>query len=240
MAGRMIGTGRRWVAVAVTAWALFAVLAALIAANGWAPFGFEQAAVDWCAAHRPPAARAVAVAVTSLGTGVFPYLLAAAAGALALRALPAPRPRRRAAALLLAPLVWLIAGQLVRQGLMHAFGRPRPPLADRAVAASGFAFPSGHAFTATVCAGLLVLAIVRVRPSATRAAVAGAAGFAVVIGLSRVYLGVHWPLDVLGGWLLAAGWLAAATRVVPRPDTAAAPAEGSGQPGGLGRVSPRS
>ncbi|MFE7525889.1 phosphatase PAP2 family protein [Kitasatospora sp. NPDC057542] len=211
MADRMT---RRWLVVLAGTWSAFAVIAAVVAANAWAPFAFEQAAIDWSAAHRPPLARAVAMAVTSLGTGVVPYLLALAAGVVTARNPRNPRtggsPRSRwtVARALLLPVLWLALGQLLRQGLMHAFGRPRPPETDWAFTASGFAFPSGHAFTSALSAGLLALAVARARPSATRTAAAGAVLFAGVIGLSRIYLGVHWPLDVLAGWLLAVGWLA--------------------------------
>ncbi|RKE17227.1 phosphatase PAP2 family protein [Streptomyces sp. TLI_171] len=194
----------------------FAVLAAVLAAHGWAPFGFERAAVSWCVAHRPPAARTVATAVTALGTGVFPYLLALAAGAWAARAARPLAPARTAAAIVLAPVAWLAAGQLVRQALVHGFGRPRPPVTDWAFTASGFAFPSGHAFTSALSAGLLALSVARTRPGRARAATAAALAFGGVIGLSRIYLGVHWPLDVVGGWLLAAAWLALGVRVLDR------------------------
>ncbi|MFI2608347.1 phosphatase PAP2 family protein [Kitasatospora sp. NPDC018619] len=200
-------TGRRWLPVLAACWLCFAVLAAVVAVHGWRPFGFERAAIDWAVAHRPSAARTVAMAVTSLGTGAFPYLLALAAGVIAARA-ARPPTRGGAAVVLLLPVLWLALGQLVRQGLMHAFGRPRPPVADWAFAPDGFAFPSGHAFTGALCAGLFALAVARARPSAARPAAVGAVLFAVVIGLSRIYLGVHWPLDVVGGWLLAVGWLA--------------------------------
>ncbi|MET8700832.1 phosphatase PAP2 family protein [Kitasatospora sp. NPDC058032] len=203
-------TGRRWPAVLAATWAAFAVLAVVVAAHGWAPFAFERSAVDWGTAHRPPVARATAMAVTSLGTDLFPYLLALAAGVLiARRGAGSPRSRWTVARALLLPVLWLALGQLLRQGLMHAFGRPRPPETDWAFSASGFAFPSGHAFTSALCAGLLALAVARVRPAATRPAVVGAVLFAGTIGLTRIYLGVHWPLDVLAGWLLAVGWLAA-------------------------------
>ncbi|WP_052390616.1 phosphatase PAP2 family protein [Streptomyces sp. NRRL B-24484] len=221
--------------VAGVAWAGFAALAVLLAGHGRAPFGFEQDAVDWAVAHRPPAARAAALALTSLGTGVFPYLLALAAGAVTLRDAPGPRSRARTVLLLAAPVLWLIAGQLLRQGFMHAFGRPRPPAADWATAAAGFAFPSGHAFTSAVSAGLLALAVARTGPAAARTAAAIAAVFAAAIGLSRIYIGVHWPLDVLGGWLLATGWLAAAVALrgrwgaVPKPRPAPTePGDGDG------------
>ncbi|MFJ3788395.1 phosphatase PAP2 family protein [Kitasatospora sp. NPDC090091] len=204
----MTGRGRVWLVVLGTAWLLFAALAVLLAARAWAPFPFERAAVERSAAGRPAAARSAVVALTALGTGVVPYLMTLTAGVVLVRAAPAPRPPRRTVLLLVAPSVWLLAGEILRRSLMQAFDRPRPPRQDWATTAAGFSFPSGHTFTAAVSAGLLAMAVARARPAAARATAAGAALFAVAIGLSRVYLGVHWPLDVLGAWLLAAGWLA--------------------------------
>ncbi|MCX4690093.1 phosphatase PAP2 family protein [Kitasatospora purpeofusca] len=188
--------------------AVFATVAALVAAHGWAPFGFERGALDWVVAHRPHPAERAAELLTDLGTGVFSYLFALAAGFLAARATRPHRSRPTAVAVLLAPVAWLAAGQLLRQGLMHGFGRPRPPAADWAFTAHDFAFPSGHAFTAALSAGLLTLAATLARPGAARPAATAAAVFALLIGCTRVYLGVHWPLDVLAGWLLAVAWLA--------------------------------
>ncbi|MFE4599243.1 phosphatase PAP2 family protein [Kitasatospora indigofera] len=193
-----------WIALCAVA---FAIIASVLGSNEWAPLGFERAAVDWAVAHRPSAAVTTAKAVTALGTGAFPYLVALAAGVVLVRACRPHRSGRDAATLLLAPVLWLVAGQLLRQGLMHGFGRPRPPASDWAFTPSGFAFPSGHAFTAALCAGLLALAVTRTHPGARRAATTLAVAFAAVIGATRVYLGVHWPLDVLGGWLLATAWL---------------------------------
>ncbi|MFJ8621874.1 phosphatase PAP2 family protein [Kitasatospora sp. NPDC093550] len=220
---------------AVTA-GLFAVLAVVLAIRGWAPFGFETWTIARSAAHRPSWARETAVVVSWFGTGPAPYVLVLAAGAVLVGAVPRPREWRRAAVVALAPLVWLGLGQLLRQGLMHGFGRPRPPGVHRAVSASGFSFPSGHTFTSAVCAGLLALAVARARPGRARWAVACAAVFAAAIGVSRVYLGVHWPLDVLGGWLLAAAWLAGGALLlhrtlrwaaVPRPTSDEGQAPGS-------------
>ena len=212
-------TGPRWTLVGC--WAAFGVVALILAARGWGPFGFEQAVLDWCVGHRPPGAVGPATVVTACGSAPLPFLMALAAGALAVRRMPGPaagarpaRRTRRVAVVLFAPAVWLLLGQGLRQLLMHGFGRPRPPLADRAVQASGFSFPSGHAFTAAAGAGLLALAVALVRPAAARVAAGCAVVFAAAVGASRVYLGVHWPLDVLGGWLLAAGWLALGTLLV--------------------------
>ncbi|MER5863475.1 phosphatase PAP2 family protein [Kitasatospora sp. NPDC002040] len=199
----------------------FAVIAVVLDLNGWAPLGFERAAIDLAVAHRPSAAVSTADAVTSLGTGPFPYLVALAAGVVLVRARRPHRSGRAAAALLLAPVLWLVAGQLLRQGLMHGFGRARPPAVDWAFTPSGFAFPSGHAFTSAVCAGLLALAVARTHPGTRRTATTLALAFGAVIGATRVYLGVHWPLDVLGGWLLATAWLllgAALLRTPARTD----------------------
>ncbi|GAA2791804.1 phosphatase PAP2 family protein [Kitasatospora sp. CM 4170] len=202
---------------------LFVVLAVVLATRGWAPFGFETRTLARSAAHRPPWARETAVVVTWFGTGVAPYVLALAAGAVLLGAVPRPWERRRTVVVVLAPLVWLGLGQLVRQGLMHGFGRPRPSGVYRAVSASGFSFPSGHTFTSAVCAGLIALAVARARPGLVRWVVACAAVFAAAIGVSRVYLGVHWPLDVLGGWLLGTAWLAVGALLLDRTLRWAAP-----------------
>ncbi|MGW4383524.1 phosphatase PAP2 family protein [Kitasatospora sp. NPDC004531] len=201
------GGAARW-AVLVGCWAAFGVAAGVLAGHDWGPFGFERALLDWCVAHRPGVAVSAATVVTACGAAPLPALLALAAGVLTAR-----RVRGPVAVLFLAPSVWLLLGQGLRQLLMHAFGRPRPPLADRAVHASGFAFPSGHAFTAAAAAGLLALAVALARPASARAAAVGALVFAGAVGASRVYLGVHWALDVLGGWLLAAGWLALGTLI---------------------------
>jgi undecaprenyl-diphosphatase len=88
-------------------------------------------------------------------------------------------------------------------------GRERPPLPYAAVAADGYSFPSGHA---TGTAAILVLSawiLTRwlIAPWAGRVIVwAVAIGAALVIGYSRIYLGVHYVSDVLAGWLLGLAW----------------------------------
>jgi undecaprenyl-diphosphatase len=88
-------------------------------------------------------------------------------------------------------------------------GRQRPPLPFAAVAADGYSFPSGHA---TGTAAILVLSawmVTRwlITPWVGRVIVwATALGSALVIGYSRVYLGVHYVSDVLAGWLLGLAW----------------------------------
>ncbi|MEH0581450.1 phosphatase PAP2 family protein [Streptomyces sp. B21-108] len=191
--------------------ALFAALATTVAVREGAPLPGDRAVHAWSLAHRPPVAEALAHGVTVTGGGVWPYLIAVAAGLIAGRS-----PRERLWSVAVAVGV-LLAGQSIRSGLMELLARARPAPADWATAASGYAFPSGHATTSALAAGLLAWAVLRrTAPAQARTVCAVAACWAVAVGLSRVYLGVHWPSDVLGGWLLAAAWLSLCAHVAAR------------------------
>ena len=91
-------------------------------------------------------------------------------------------------------------------GLKMVVGRPRPEYAISDVAYTGMSFPSGHALFAVLFGGLLIfLAGQLIRPLAIRRGVqVTVAVLALAIGISRVYLGVHWPSDVIGGYCFAA------------------------------------
>ncbi|WP_328898962.1 phosphatase PAP2 family protein [Streptomyces sp. NBC_00441] len=125
--------------------------------------------------------------------------------------------------------VWVVAttllSALVQQGVKAAVGRDRPQWTDPVDSAHYAAYPSGHAMTATVSCGLLLWLLHRsgVRHGVWRAAVGAAAVSVLGVGLTRLYLGVHWPSDVLGGWLLGAALTAFAIRGFDRW-CAAAPA----------------
>ncbi|MFF9624367.1 phosphatase PAP2 family protein [Streptomyces griseosporeus] len=106
--------------------------------------------------------------------------------------------------------VWLavtcVLATLIQQLLKVAVGRSRPVWRNPVDSAHYAAFPSGHAMTATVVCGLLLWLLRRydtpraVRRTALAVAVVSVAG----VGVTRVWLGVHWMSDVLGGWLLGA------------------------------------
>ncbi|MEP6797673.1 MAG: phosphatase PAP2 family protein [Lapillicoccus sp.] len=91
-------------------------------------------------------------------------------------------------------------------------GRARPPLS---LAVPPYetspSFPSGHTLNAVVITGIVVYLVLRrlVHTLARAAVLAAGVVFAVAMSLSRVYLGHHWLTDVLAGWLLGLGWLAA-------------------------------
>lgn len=107
---------------------------------------------------------------------------------------------------------WVVA--LVVQNVMKsATGRARPHFAEPVATASGRAFPSGHAMTATITCGLLLMLVLMAVPAAGprwRVTAWVLAGCSVIgVGFTRVFLGVHWMSDVLGGWLFGAAVLAA-------------------------------
>lgn len=205
-------------------WAAVALAVALGALLGWVAAGHGRPPQVDLVLHaaalrdRTPVWISAAAAITNTAEGLG-YALAAAGGLLALL----PRPWWRRAVVGAATLG---GGQLVRYGLSLSIGRPRPPIADWARPASGFALPSGHTTTATLAAGLFCLGLIRTARGAWRVTgVALAAGWAVAVGLTRIYLGVHWPTDVLGGWLLGGLLTVLATSLLVRPlnhDTPAA------------------
>lgn len=124
--------------------------------------------------------------------------------------------RRRAA---WAALAATTAAAVVSPVVKALVDRPRPALDAGLTTAGGGSFPSGHALaSATVVLYVLVLLL---PPAATRARRLGrraaAAAVLLVVGVDRVWLGAHWPSDVLAGWLVAGALVAAATAVARRP-----------------------
>ncbi|MFD3505514.1 phosphatase PAP2 family protein [Streptomyces sp. NPDC058676] len=186
---------------ALGAWTGFGVLTMVVIGRDGVPQFGDSDLLSWSVGHRPDVMVAFARGLTATGTGVVPYLLAVLAGIIAGHTL---RQRMMAVALCLACLG---TGQALRYEVMTLVARPRPPHADWAAHASGWAFPSGHTTTAALTAGLLVTAV-RVRgPRGTTPLTLAFGGWGALVGLTRVYLGVHWFTDVLAGWLFALGWL---------------------------------
>ncbi|MGY1503276.1 phosphatase PAP2 family protein [Streptomyces sp. QTS52] len=180
---------------------LLALLAVTVVARGGGTLFGDRGLLEWSLAHRPDPAVTLARVVTHTGTGFVPYVLVALAGYLLGRT---ARRRIQAAAVC---LVCLVAAQAVRFSVMALLSRPRPATALWATDAGHWSFPSGHTTTSAVTAGLLVLAV-RARAPRGRHLIAAAVGcWGVLVGLTRVYLGVHWFSDVIGGWLFAVWWL---------------------------------
>ena len=102
----------------------------------------------------------------------------------------------------------LAGGVALSEGLKALFARERPPAAFQAVETLNASFPSGHALLAAVFYLSLGVMLTRAFPRAhLKAFVLGAAlVIALLIGVTRVYLGAHWASDVLAGWCAGAAW----------------------------------
>lgn len=138
--------------------------------------------------------------ITALG-GTTMVILATLAGVLAFLFHRLPRH-----ALVLAATVGM--AWLSKEGLKILYDRPRPDLVPHGSFVYSASFPSGHTTlsTATFLTLAMLIASLEERRRSKALVYAIAVFVLVGVGLSRVYLGVHWPSDVLGGWLLGAGW----------------------------------
>ncbi len=110
-------------------------------------------------------------------------------------------------------------GGLVALGLKALFARDRPM--EQVIPAHGYSFPSGHAFASTVFYGMLIYLVWRFTEKRWARALATVAGVLVIlmVGLSRVYLNVHFLTDVVGGWLSGTAWLVASLLLVDVVET---------------------
>jgi undecaprenyl-diphosphatase len=138
--------------------------------------------------------------VTSLGSpAVLTILTVAALGFLALK-----RQWSDAAFVLLS----ICGGTAVSSALKGFVQRARPDFAAEVAQTQTYSFPSGHAFLSAVTFLTLGALLARVqREPGLKAYMLGVAiALTIVVGLSRLYLGVHWPTDVLAGWCAGAAW----------------------------------
>jgi undecaprenyl-diphosphatase len=148
----------------------------------------------------PPWLMEAARDVTSLGsTIVLAIILVAVVGHLLL-------DRERAAAWLM--LAAVLGGVTLNDILKFAFARPRPDFVIPAVRVFTSSFPSGHAALSAITYLTLAAILARTHPSVRiRIYFMSLAGtVTVLVGLSRVYLGVHYPTDVLAGWCIGTAW----------------------------------
>ena len=150
----------------------------------------------------PPWLEETARDFTALGSnGVLAFFVLAAILVLALA-------RRRTEAAILAASAF--GAILIESFLKHWYSRPRPDLVPPAARVFTSSFPSGHATMSAatlLTAGVLLARAQRDWRQKTLIA-SLATSLVLLIGISRVYLGVHWPTDVAAGWALGAGWAA--------------------------------
>lgn len=102
----------------------------------------------------------------------------------------------------------IVSGTVVSHLLKIVYDRPRPDIVDHLVATHTASFPSGHATMSAVVYLTLATMIVRlVDDVAVRIyVILMAVLLTFMVGMSRIYLGVHWPSDVIAGWALGTAW----------------------------------
>jgi undecaprenyl-diphosphatase len=171
-----------------------AIAYALAVGDSPGPTTGDTTAADFVLNIRADWLTSVAKVVTALGSGTAMIVVVAATAAwLAFR-----RHWPEVAVLIVATIVILVGVDLLKD----AVERPRPP--DGLVASAGWSYPSGHAAHAVVYAWVALTVALRLRPGMQRGTALVVAGLVltVAVGLSRVYLGVHYMSDVSGGWAL--------------------------------------
>ncbi|MBA2427771.1 MAG: bifunctional DedA family/phosphatase PAP2 family protein [Actinobacteria bacterium] len=182
----------------------------------------DRPVLRWVVLHREPALDAVMKVLTGLGAGLVVSLVMSAA---ALVTLWSTRQSRWAVFF----MTTLYGVTLLDDAVKGLVGRPRPrfhPL----VQALGSSFPSGHAAAAAgMCAALAYVATRHLSPRRSVPVWTVAVGVSLLVGFTRIYLGVHWPTDVLGGLALGGFWTA-----VTATATTVIPMRSGGSPGGLG------
>lgn len=162
---------------------------------------FDRFIMQWMRDHAGgPAMRTTMLDLTALGgTAVLTLVTIAVTGFLIV-------VRKSATAGFVALSV--TGGALISFGLKLIFSRPRPDLVEHLVYVDTSSFPSGHATNSAVVyltLGML-LASTQERHGPRIYLISAAILLTLAVGISRVYLGVHWPSDVIAGWCVGAVW----------------------------------
>ena len=158
----------------------------------------------WFRAHSTPSGYRIANAFSIVGS---PVAMAALAIAVAL-----VLARRRWWITLAGWVAAFAGGAILDFALKAIIRRPRPTDAAALLHGESFSFPSGHAMGSLIGFGMLAYIVLAYRPAARRhgtLVIAAALALAFAIGLSRLYLGVHYFSDVVGGYAAGVVWLAA-------------------------------
>jgi undecaprenyl-diphosphatase len=191
--------------VVVLAAAAVALSYAVVAHNALA--ALDGGWRDGVLAHRTPVATDLLVFMSRFGST--PSLIVIA---LVVAVLLVWRGRRADSVLV---IVSTTGAMLLGVLLKEVIERPRPVVTDYVVLVNSWSYPSGHSLNSMAVLGLLTALAVRAVPGwwwrVTLVVIA--AVLVGTVGFSRVYLGVHWPSDVLGGWLIGLCWVSGSLTV---------------------------
>ena len=161
---------------------------------------FDDTVLSWIGKQRTPVLDSVMLEITALGTGTVVMMVVFVAGLF----LWLNQHKHSAALLVIATLGCLLLNNLLKAG----FGRPRPDVIAWSTHASFYSFPSGHAMSATVVYSTVAYLAARLQRThkARVAMMATALLIILLICVSRLYLGVHYPSDVIAGMVIGLAW----------------------------------
>lgn len=163
---------------------------------------FDDAVMHWIANHQNPVVQSAMLEITALGTGTVVAMIVFIAG------LFLWLNQHKHSAILL--IVATLGGMLLDNLLKIGFDRPRPQIFKWGTYAVSSSFPSGHAMSSVIVYGTVAYLAARLQKNvASRVAtMVFAALIIVLICSSRLYLGVHFPSDVLAGLIIGLAWAA--------------------------------
>jgi undecaprenyl-diphosphatase len=163
---------------------------------------FDDAVLRWLGAHHTTAWDNIMIEITALGTGTVVMMVVAVA------ALFLVLTQHKYSAMLL--LISTFGGLVLNLVLKLGFNRPRPTIFVPEVHAVSSSFPSGHAMSAAIVYGTVAYLAARLHKRAWARALVMLAALIVIVAIciSRLYLGVHYPSDVLAGVVIGLAWAA--------------------------------
>ena len=163
---------------------------------------FDDAVLSWVAAHRNGSLDGAALEITALGNFATLAVLVLTVSTF----LWLTRHRFSVALLMIA----VTGGAILNMLLKDLFDRPRPTVIEWGTEVATHSFPSGHSMAAAIAYGSVAYLCGRLGPSLKLRLTTwvGAAILVLAIGASRVYLGVHYPSDVVAGYIAGLAWTA--------------------------------
>ena len=161
---------------------------------------FDVAVLQWMHEHNSPLLTQLAVELTYLGTGTVVLMIVAVAALFLWHT-----QHKHSARLLLAA----VAGNIILNGVLKlVFHRDRPTVFEWQTTAVSSSFPSGHAMSATVCYGTVAYLVIRLQKHHWSRVLTGISAVVLILLIcaTRLYLGVHYPSDVIAGILVGLAW----------------------------------
>ncbi|MBW4518272.1 MAG: phosphatase PAP2 family protein [Scytolyngbya sp. HA4215-MV1] len=198
---------------------VFSLLASHIWQQGQG-FSWDVPILQWLYTTQHPLLETIARTLTPLGVfwGVFPVLAVLGTG------LIYQRKGRSLLYLMMTPL----GSALLNYRLKFLFHRERPHLWENLSPDLSYAFPSGHAMSSV--SFVMVLIVLTWNTRWRWLAVWAGGGFVGIIGWTRLYLGRHYPSDVLGGWMLALAWSVAVMLLIQPQNVASCESDRLSEP----------